>query len=95
MIKTACFGQYWPSSGFSSERIVCRKSVYIKHAAVYRRRDLIIEDLELNVSYSLGVEQMKNLMMANVGRNMQFLSSSNKDQLDTHCCVINCGYPTY
>jgi len=31
MIKTTCFGPYWPSSGFSSERFVCCKSVHIKH----------------------------------------------------------------
>ena len=28
MMITTCFGHYWPSSGFSSERIVCYKSVY-------------------------------------------------------------------
>jgi len=36
MIKITCFGQHWPSSGFSSERFVCCKSVYKKHAAAYR-----------------------------------------------------------
>ena len=45
-----------PSSGFSSERFVCCKYVYIKHAAVYRFSDLIIEDFELNMAYSLGME---------------------------------------
>jgi len=29
MINTTCFGQHWPSSGFSSERFECCKSVYI------------------------------------------------------------------
>jgi len=33
MIKTTCFGQHWPSSGFSSERFVHCKCVYTKHAA--------------------------------------------------------------
>jgi len=37
---------------------------------------------------------MRNLMMANSGRNMQFLSSSNKHLLDIQCCVIDCNYPT-
>ena len=31
MIKTICFGHYWPSSGFSSERNVCLKNVYIRY----------------------------------------------------------------
>jgi len=26
---------------------------------------------------------------------VQFLSFSNKHQLDIHCCVIDCNYPTY
>ena len=56
MIKTTCFGHYWPSSGFSSERSVCRRSVYIRHVAAYRCSDLIIECLELNMVYSLGME---------------------------------------
>jgi len=46
-------------------------------------------------SYSVQFFRMKNLMMANVGRNMYFLSSSNKHQLYIHCCVIDCNYPTY
>jgi len=56
VIKTTCFGQHWPSSCFSSERTVCCKSVHIKHLAAYRCSDLIIEDLELNMVHSLGVE---------------------------------------
>jgi hypothetical protein len=56
MIKTTCFGQHWPSSGFSSERIVCCKSVYINHAAEYRCGDLIIEEFELNMANILGAE---------------------------------------
>ena len=56
MVKTTCFAQQWPSSGFSSEMFVCCKSVYIKHAAAYRCWDFIIEDFEWNVAYSLGME---------------------------------------
>ena len=32
--------------------------------------------------------------MANSGRNMKFLSPSNKHLLDTHCCVTDCNHPT-
>ena len=56
MITTTCFGHYWPSSGVSSERIVCCRSVYIRLVAANRCWDLIIEDFELNMAYSLGVE---------------------------------------
>ena len=56
MIKTTCFGHYWQSSGFLSERTVCCKIVYIRYAAAYRCSDLIIEDFELNMVYRLGME---------------------------------------
>jgi len=36
MIKTTCFGQHWPMSGFSSERFVCCKSVYINALTAYK-----------------------------------------------------------
>ena len=39
-----------------SERFICCKSVYTNYAAAYRCRDLIIEDFELNIVYSLSVE---------------------------------------
>jgi len=58
MIKITCFSQHSPSSGFSSERFVCCKSVYIKHAATYAL---------YKHSYSTQIFRMKNLMMANVG----------------------------
>ena len=38
------------------QKIVSCKSVHIKHAAAYRRSDLIIEGFELNIAYSLSVE---------------------------------------
>ena len=54
--KTTGFGQHWPSSGFVIRKNCMLQSVYIQHAAAYRYRDLIIEDFELNMAYSLGVE---------------------------------------
>ena len=52
VIETTCFGRYWPSSGFSSERKnVWWRSGYIMHVAVCRCWDLIIERLELNMVY--------------------------------------------
>jgi len=51
-----CFGQHWPSSVFSSKRFVCFKIGYLKHAAMYQCQDLIIEDFELNMAYSLCME---------------------------------------
>jgi len=82
MIKTTRFGQHWPSSGSSSETTVCCECVYIKHAAAYRFWDLIIEDFELNMAYSLGVEP------SDVG-------SEHTKPDDIHCCVTDRNYPTY
>ena len=56
MITIKCFGQHWPSSGFSSEKFVYCRSVYIKLVAANRCWNLIIEDFELNMAYSLGME---------------------------------------
>jgi len=53
--NTTCFGQRWPSSGFI-RKIICCKNAYIKYADAYRCWDLINEDIELNIAYSLIVE---------------------------------------
>ena len=59
MIKLHVSATIGHHQGFSSERIVCYESVYIRHAAAYRCWDLIIEDLELNMVYSLGMEPIE------------------------------------
>jgi len=43
-----------------SERFICCKSVYIKYAAAYQCWDLVIEDFELNIAYSLSVVSSEN-----------------------------------
>ena len=46
MIKTRCFGHYWSSSGFSSERNVCWRIVYIRSYLkyIYINRCLLEDD---------------------------------------------------
>ena len=39
-----------------SKKMICCKSVYIEYPDTCRCRDLIIEGLELNSAYGLGVE---------------------------------------
>jgi len=106
--KTTCFDQHWPSSGFSSERCVCCKSVYIKYVAAYRCWDPIIEDFEIN---SLFLENeihiLYNTLTAHKSfgwktwwwpswpKRVVFCHFLTKHQLDIHCCVIYCNYPTY
>ena len=43
------------SANIGHHQVFHPKELYIKHAAAYQCWDLITEDLELNVAYSLGV----------------------------------------
>jgi len=59
MIETTCFGQLWPSSGFFIRKI----------CMLYEWLETRLHAL-YNHSYGIQIFRMKNLMMANVGRNM-------------------------
>ena len=69
MIKTTCFGHYLSSSGFHPKRML-EECLY---KVLYKQ------------SSNIHFFRMRNLKMTNSGRNMQFLSSSNKHLLDIHC----------
>ena len=74
---------------FLSERFICRHVSMLRSQHRYASAYFIQTFLQhINLSD-------KNLMMANVGRNMQFCHFLIKHQLDTHSCITDCNYPTY
>ena len=44
---------------------------------------------------SAGEEEKNECVCARAGVGNSVLSFFNKHQLDIHCCVIDCNYPTY